>query len=52
MDPGAYSSPPPPQSDRETPADVLWPELKKSKDLRNTDLKQEIMSHKYGANEE
>ena len=50
-DPGADSSPPPPQIDRETPADVLWPESKKTKDLRITDLKQEKMSHKHGANE-
>ena len=52
MDPGADSSPPPPQSDRETPADVLWPESRKMKDLRSTDLKQENMSYKHGANEE
>ena len=26
MDPGADSSPPPPRSDRETPADAPWPE--------------------------
>ena len=52
IDPGADSSPPPPQSDRETPADVLWPESRKTKDPRSTDLKQENMSYKHGANEE
>ena len=51
-DPGADSSPPPPRIDRETPADVLWPELRKVKDLRSTDLKLENTSHKHGANEE
>ena len=54
MDPGADSSPPPPQSDRGTPADVLWSESKKTKyeDLRCTDLEQESMVYKHGANEE
>ena len=51
-DPGADSSPPPPQSDRETPADVLWPESRKTKDLRKTDLKEGNMNYKHGANEE
>ena len=51
-DPRADSSTPPPQSDRETPADVLWPQSRKTKDLRSTNLKQENMSHKHGANEE
>ena len=51
-DPGAEFSPLPPQSDKETPADVLWPELNKTKDLRSTDLKQENMSQKLGVNEE
>ena len=40
-DPGVGSSPPQPQSDRETLADVPWPERKKMKDLRSSDLKQE-----------
>ena len=52
MDPGADFSPPPPQSDKETPANVLWPEWRMTKNLRNTDLKQENKSHKHGANEE
>ena len=51
MDPGADSSPPL-QSDKETPADVLWPESRKTKDLRSTDLKQENMIYKHGENEE
>ena len=51
-DPRADSSPPLPQSDRETPVDVLWRESRKTKDLRSTDLKQENMSHKHGTNEE
>ena len=51
-DPGADSSPPAPQSDRETPADVLWPETWKTNDLWTTDVKQESMSHKHGGNEE
>ena len=51
-DPGADSSPPPPQSDSETPADVLWPESRKATDLRSADLKQENMSHNHGANED
>ena len=50
-DPRSDSSPPPPQSDKETPADVLWLELKMTKDLGSTDLKQENMSNKHGANE-
>ena len=52
MDPRADSSPPPTQSNRETPAHVLWPELRKTKDLRSSDLKQENMSHKHGTKEE
>ena len=52
LDPGADFSPPPPQSDKETPADVLRPEYGKTKDRRSTDQKQESMSHKHGANEE
>ena len=52
MDPGADFSPPPPQSDKETPADVLWPERRKKKDIWCTDLKQGEMSHKHGENEE
>ena len=40
MDPRADFLPPLPQN-KETPADVLWLELKKTKDLRSTDLKQE-----------
>ena len=51
-DPGAVSSPPHPQSDKETPADALWPESSKTKDLQCTDLKQENMDYKHGANEE
>ena len=51
MNPGADSSPLPLQSDRETPTDVLWPETRKTKYLRSTDLKQENMSYKHGANE-
>ena len=51
-DPSADSSPPPPQSDKETPVDVQWHESEKAKDLRRTDLNQENMSHKHGANEE
>ena len=52
MDPGPDSSPPPPRSDRETPADALWPESSKMKDIQCTDLKQENMDYKHGANEE
>ena len=52
MDSGADFSSPPLQSDKETLADVLWPELGKKKNHRSTDLKQGKMSHKHGANEE
>ena len=52
MDPGADSSPPPPRSGKETPADALWPESLKMKDFHCTDLKQENMDYKHGANEE
>ena len=52
MDPRADSSPPPLQSGRETPADALWPESRKTKDPRSTGLKQGIMSYKHEANEE
>ena len=52
MDPGTDSSPPPPRSDRETPADALWPESLKMKDFHCTDLKQENMGYEHGANEE
>ena len=49
MEPGAdFSS----QSEKETLADVSWPEWRKPKDLRCTDLQQGEMSHKHGANEE
>ena len=51
-DPGADCSPPPPQGDTETPPDVLWPESWKTRDLQSTDLKQENMNYKHGANEE
>ena len=51
-DPGAEFFAPLPQSDRETPADVLWTEWGKTKYLRRTDLKQGKMSQKQGANEE
>ena len=51
-DPGADSFPPPPQSDRETPTDALWPESPKTKDPQSTDLHQENMHYKHGANEE
>ena len=44
-DPGADSSPPPPQSDKETPADTLWPESPKTKDPQSTDLKQKNMDY-------
>ena len=49
MDPGADFSPPPPQSDIETLADVPWLESRKTNYLLSTDLKQEEMSHKHGA---
>ena len=52
MVPGADSSPPPPRSDIETPADALWPKSLKMKDFHCTDLKQENMDYKHGANEE
>ena len=42
MDTGADSSPPPPRSDRETPADALWPESSKAKGLQFTDLNRKI----------
>ena len=37
---------------RETPADALSPESLTMKDLQSTDLKQENMDYKHGANEE
>ena len=52
MDPGADSSPPPPRSGRETPVYALWPKSPKTKDPQSTDLKQENMDYKHGANEE
>ena len=52
IDPGADSSPRPPRRDRETPADALRPESLKMKDFHGTDLKQENMDYKHGANEE
>ena len=52
MDPGADSSHPPPRSDRETPSDALCPESLKMKYFHCTDLKQENMDYKHGANEE
>ena len=52
MDPGADFSPPPPRNGRETPADALWLESSKTKDLQCTDLKQENMDYKHGASEE
>ena len=51
MDPGADSSPPP-RSDRETPADARWPESLKMKDFHCTEITQEKMDYKHGANEE
>ena len=36
----------------ETPTDALWPESPTMKDLHCTDLKQENMDFKHGANEE
>ena len=51
-DSGADSSPLPPRSDRETPADALWPESPKTKDPQSTDLKQENMDYKNGAKKE
>ena len=52
MDPGADSSPPPLRNGRETPTDALWPESPTMKDPHCTDLKQENMDYKHGANEE
>ena len=52
LDPRADFFPFASQSDKEIPADVLWPERGKTKDLRSTDLRQGNMSHKQGANEE
>ena len=52
MDPRADSSPLPPQSDRETPVDALWPESPKTKDPQSDDIKQENMDYKHGANKE
>ena len=52
MDPRADSSSPTPQSNKETPTDVPWPEWKNTKDLRSTDLRQENLSQKHGVNEE
>ena len=52
MDPGHDFSPPPPQNDKKTLVDVLWPEWEKTKGLRSTGLNQGKMSHKHGANEE
>ena len=49
MDSGADYSPPLPQSDKETVADVLLPEWGKTKDRRITDLMQEKIRHKHGA---
>ena len=51
-DPGADSSPPQLRNGRETPADALSPESLMMKDLQSTDLKQENMDCKHGANEE
>ena len=50
-DPGADSSPLQLRHDRETPADALSPESLTMKDLQGTDLKQENMDYKKGANE-
>ena len=50
--PGADSFPPPPRSDKDTPTDALWPESSKTKDPQSTDLKQEHMDYKHGANKE
>ena len=52
IDPEAGSSPSPPQTNRDTPFDVLWPESTKTKDLQSADLNHEKMSYKHGANEE
>ena len=53
MDPKrAAFSPPPPRNGTETPADALWLESLKTKDLQCIDLKQENMDYKQGANEE
>ena len=52
MDPGADSSPPQLLNGRETPADALSLESLTLKDLQSTDLKQENMEGKHGANEE
>ena len=52
MDPEADFSPPPLRNGRKTPADALWLESLKMKDFHCTDLKQEKMDYKHGANEE
>ena len=52
MDPAADSSLPQPRSDKETPADALWPESLKMKDFHCTDVTQENMDYQHGANEE
>ena len=51
-DPGADSSPPQLLNGRETPADALSLESLMMKDFQSTDLKQENMNCKHGANEE
>ena len=51
-DPGADFPPPTPRSDRETPTDARLPESPKTKDPQSTDLKQENMDYKHGANKE
>ena len=51
-DPGADSSPSQLRNGRETPADALSPESLTMKDLQSSDLKQENMDYKHGANEE
>ena len=52
MHTGADTSPPPLRNGRETPTDALWPESPTMKDVHCTDLKQENMDYKHGANEE
>ena len=51
-DPGPDSSPPQLLNGRETPADALSLGSPMMKDLQSTDLKQENMERKHGANEE
>ena len=51
-DPGADSSPLPTRSVRKTPTDALWPESPKTKYPQSTDLKQENLDYKHGANKE